>query len=64
MLQQMHLHLDSEDNIISIYAYASSSSKKTMFFAAREHLQITGLGTKFVLKKINIKSSLVTRLFV
>ena len=35
-----------------------------MFLAARENLQITGLGTKFVFKKINIKSSLVTRLFV
>ena len=35
-----------------------------MFQAARENLQITGLGTKFVFKKINIKSSLVTRLFV
>ena len=35
-----------------------------MFFAACENLQITGLRTKFVFKKMNIKSSLVTRLFV
>ena len=38
--------------------------KKLCFKRHVKIYKITGLGTKFVFKKINIKSSLVTRLFV